>query len=189
MAEVETIGSVNLAGGAQFVVVRHDLLAEPVDAIVNAANGGLAHGGGVAAAIARAAGPALEDECERIIASQGRIATGDAVVTTAGNLPYKGVIHVVGPRQGDGDEEAKIAAAIGRALALAAERGWASLSFPAVSAGIFGVPPKTCARGYLRAVKDFFGARPDASLRTVRLVLTDEKLIELFRALLARREA
>ena len=74
-----------------------DLLAEPTEAIVNAANGHLAHGGGVAAAIARAAGPALEDEGGRIVAARGPLAVGEAVVTTAGRLPFKGVIHSVGP--------------------------------------------------------------------------------------------
>jgi O-acetyl-ADP-ribose deacetylase (regulator of RNase III) len=78
--------------------VRGNLLEEPVDAIVNAANGHLAHGGGVAGVIARAAGPALVEESERIVKRQGPLPTGAAVVTTAGRLPFKGVIHAVGPR-------------------------------------------------------------------------------------------
>lgn len=184
MAEGETIGSLKFAGGAGFTVVKHDLLREPVDCIVNAANGMLAHGGGVAAAIARAAGPALDEECRRIVAERGPLEVGEAVATTAGKLPHKGVIHVVGPRQGDGDEQARIATALESAFELAARRGWRSLAFPAVSAGIFGVPPEVCAQGYLHAVKRFYAARPDSPLRAIRLVLTDARLAELLRGLL-----
>jgi O-acetyl-ADP-ribose deacetylase len=122
--------------------VRGNLLEEPVDAIVNAANGRLAHGGGVAAVIARAAGPELQAESDRLVRAHGAFATGSAVVTTAGRLPFKGVIHAVGPRHGEGDEERKLERALRAAFGCAAERGWESLSFPAVSSGIFAVPPR-----------------------------------------------
>jgi O-acetyl-ADP-ribose deacetylase (regulator of RNase III) len=94
--------------GASFAVVVYDLLYEPVDCIVNPANGGLSHGGGVAAAIVKAAGPQLEDECDAIVREKGRIPVGEAVLTSAGKLPFRGVIHSVGPRMGDGNEEQKI---------------------------------------------------------------------------------
>ena len=119
-------------GGRAFEVVTGDLLKEPVDAIVNAANGHLAHGGGVAAAIARAAGPALEEEGDRIVAGRGEVPVGEAVVTTAGRLPFKGVIHAVGPHQGQGREEERLEQALQAAFLRAHERGWASVSFPAV---------------------------------------------------------
>ncbi len=133
-------------GGRAFEVVVGDLLSEPVDAIVNAANGHLAHGGGVAAAIARAAGPALEEEGDRLVADCGPIDVGEAVVTTAGRLPFKGVIHAVGPHMGVGQEEDRLVQALGAAFRRAHERGWASVSFPAVSSGIFAVPLEVCAR-------------------------------------------
>jgi O-acetyl-ADP-ribose deacetylase len=152
-------------------VVRGDLLAEPVDAIVNAANGQLAHGGGVAAIIARAAGPALQEECERLIAARGPLPTGSAVVTTAGRLPFKGVIHAVGPRQGEGDEEKKLVKALMESWERARESGWESVSFPAVSSGIFAVPLRVCARAYLKAAR----ATP---LRKVRLCLRDQPVID-----------
>jgi O-acetyl-ADP-ribose deacetylase (regulator of RNase III) len=152
-------------------VVRGDLLHEPVDAIVNAANGHLAHGGGVAGVISRAAGPALQQESDRIVASRGPFPTGAAVLTTAGKLPFKGVIHAVGPRYGEGDEEQKLIQALTAAFALAAEKGWTSVSFPAVSSGIFAVPLEICARAYLAAAK----ASP---LRTVRLCLRDQPVID-----------
>jgi putative ATPase len=158
-------------------VVRGDLLKEPVDAIVNAANGHLAHGGGVAGIIARAAGPALQAESDRIIARRGRLPAGSAVVTTAGRLPFKGVIHAVGPRYGEGEEEQKLFMALTEAWERARENGWGSVAFPAVSSGIFAVPLDVCARAYLRAAR----ACPLGSLR---LCLRDQPVIDAVYTLL-----
>jgi len=152
-------------------VVRGDLLKEPVEAIVNAANGHLAHGGGVAGIISRAAGPALQAESDALVAARGPFATGSAVVTTAGALPFKGVIHAVGPRYGEGDEEEKLFRALTAVWNRAREKGWESVSFPAVSSGIFAVPLDICARAYLRAAR----ASP---LRNVRLCLRDQPVID-----------
>lgn len=183
----EEVAREELAGGRVFEVVVGDLLREPVDAIVNAANGQLAHGGGVAAAIARAAGPALQAEGDRIVAEQGAVPTGGAVVTTAGRLPFKGVVHAVGPRLGEGDEEGKLVRALRSAFERAGERGFASLSFPAVSSGIFAVPLETCARAYVRAVREHVAERPDSSLRRLRLCLVPGPLVRLVRAALEDR--
>jgi putative ATPase len=169
-------------GGRVFEVVAGNLLEEPVDAIVNAANGHLAHGGGVAAAIARAAGPALVEEGDRIVAGGGPIEVGEAVVTTAGRLPFKGVVHAVGPHLGLGQEEDRLVEALGAAFRRAHERGWESVSFPAVSSGIFAVPLEVCARAYVRAVRGFFAAHPDTSLRRVRLCLFPGPLADLVKA-------
>lgn len=152
-------------------MVRGNLLEEPVDAIVNAANGHLAHGGGVAGVISRAAGPALQAESDRLVAERGPFSTGSAVVTGAGKLPFKGVIHAVGPRYGEGDEEAKLTKALAAAFQCAREHGWQRVSFPAVSAGIFSVPPDICARAYLKAART-------AGLRNVRLCLRDQPVID-----------
>jgi O-acetyl-ADP-ribose deacetylase (regulator of RNase III) len=152
-------------------VVRGNLLEEPVDAIVNAANGHLAHGGGVAGIIARAAGPALQAESDALVLKSGVLPAGSAVVTTAGKLPFKGVIHAVGPRQGEGDEEAKLVRALESAFERARERGWSSVSFPAVSSGIFAVPLEVCARAYVKAMR----ASP---LSKVRLCLRDQPVID-----------
>ena len=152
-------------------MVRGDLLEEPVEAIVNAANGALSHGGGVAGIISRAAGPALQAESDAQVRTHGFFPTGSAVATTAGKLPFKGVIHAVGPRFGEGDEEAKLFQALSSAFSVALEKGWRDVSFPAVSAGIFAVPLETCARAYLKAGR----ASP---LRKVRLCLRDEPIIE-----------
>ena len=152
-------------------MVRGNLLEEPVDAIVNAANGHLAHGGGVAAIISRAAGPELQTESDALIRRTGVLPTGSAVVTTAGRLPFKGVIHAVGPRLGEGDEETKLVSALRNAFERARERGWSSVSFPAVSSGIFAVPLEICARAYVTAMR----ASP---LSKVRLCLRDQPVID-----------
>ena len=138
---------------------------------MNAANGHLAHGGGIAAIISRAAGPALQDESDRIVREHGPFPTGSAVVTTAGKLRFKGVIHAVGPRWGEGQEEANLVKALSAAFARAEERSWTSVSFPAVSAGIFAVPLEICSRAYLAAVRT-------TSLSKVRLCLRDQPVID-----------
>jgi O-acetyl-ADP-ribose deacetylase (regulator of RNase III) len=158
-------------GGGTFAVVLGNLLEERVDGIVNAANSHLAHGGGVAGAISAAAGAALDDEGERIVRARGPIPAGSAVLTTAGRLPFRGVIHAVGPRLGEGDEAERLASALRAAFGIAHDEGWSSLSFPAVSSGIFAVPADVCARAYLRAVDRFFAEHPGTPLKTIRLVL------------------
>ena len=172
------------SGEHVFEVVIGDLLAESVDAICNAANSGLSHGGGVAAEISEAAGPALDRECNEIVRTKGRVPVGGAVVTTAGRMSFKGVIHVVGPRFGDGDEETKLAQALKSAFAAAEERGWKSVSFPAVSSGIFSVPLPMCARGYVRAVREYFAEHPGSVVNKVRLVLFKGPMVDTVRAAL-----
>ena len=152
-------------------MVRGNLLEEPVDAIVNAANGRLAHGGGVAAIILRAAGPALQEESDRLADRRGPFPSGTAVVTTAGKLPFKGVIHAVGPRFGEGDEERKLLNALLACWRCAADKGWATVSFPAVSSGILAVPLDICARAYVAAARQ-------ARLSKVRLCLRDQPVID-----------
>ena len=162
---------VSLPSGCHFQVIQGDLLEEPVEAIVNAANGHLAHGGGIAAIISRAAGPALQEESDRIVRERGPFAAGAAVVTTAGTLPFKGVIHAVGPRWGEGEEEAKLVRALTAAFECARVRDWTSVSFPAVSSGIFAVPLEICARAYLAASRT-------TGLSKVRLCLRYQPVID-----------
>jgi putative ATPase len=180
----EVVVQKKLSGDKTFEVVLGNLLEEPVDAIVNAANGHLAHGGGVAAAIARAAGSALTDEGDRLVREKGEIPVGEAVVTTAGELPFKGVIHAVGPHQGVGREEERLEAALRAAFLRAHEKGWASVSFPAVSSGIFAVPLDVCSRAYIAAVEGFWGEHPDSSVTSLRLCLFRGPLVDLMKGLL-----
>jgi len=178
------VGSLAFPDGKIFEVSIHDILLEDTDCIVNAANGGLSHGGGVAAAISKAAGRKLDEEGYRIVAERGPIQVGEAVVTTAGDLPFKGVIHAVGPQFGEGDEENKIERALRSAFSRAHERKWGSLSFPGISSGIFAVPHQICARAYFKAVRTFWSDYPDSPLSLIRLVLFEGPLLEEIRRLL-----
>ena len=178
------IGALRLANGALFEAAIYDLLFESTDVIVNAANGGLFHGGGVAAAIAAAAGPALVDEGDALVRTKGRVPTGSAVLTGAGKLPFRGVIHAVGPRLGDGDEGRKLISALHAAFAIADDNGFRSVSFPALSSGIFAVPADVCARAYVDAVKSYCVPARNSALTLVRLCLYDGPLVqEVTRAL------
>lgn len=165
--------------GRAFHLVIGNLLEEPVEAIVNAANRHLAHGGGVAAAIAGAAGPDLVAEGDRKIREGGLVPTGEAVVTTAGRLPHRGVIHAVGPRQGEGDEETKLVQVISNSLLRAHEHGWESVSLPAISSGIFRVPLEVCARAYVTGVDRFFAEQPTTGVRVVRLCVFEGPIVAL----------
>jgi O-acetyl-ADP-ribose deacetylase len=181
----QSIARMRFAGaGAErvFEAVIGDLLGESVDAICNAANGGLSHGGGVAAEISQAAGRALDQACDEIVRTRGRVPAGGVAVTTAGRLPFKGVIHVVGPRLGDGHEEGKLVQALKAAFAAADERGWTSVSFPAISSGIFAVPVPVCARAYVRAAREFFAEHPDSCVTTLRLTLFMGPMVDAVRA-------
>lgn len=167
----DLLAVLDLPGNRTFQVVRGDLLAQDVDAIINAANGHLAHGGGVAAAIERAAGPQLTADGNRLVRERGPVPTGEAVVTVAGRLPFKGVIHAVGPHLGVGNEEELLEMALKASFREAASRNWSSVAFPAVSSGIFAVPLDVCARAYVAATAGFAREHPETSLRTFRLCL------------------
>lgn len=131
-------------------IVQGDITTMAVDAIVNAANSQLRHGGGVAAAISRAGGPVVQRESDEI----GHVPVGGAASTSAGDLPAKWVIHAVGPRMGEGDEPAKLRSAIRSALEIADDLGASSIAFPAISTGIFGYPAEQAAPEMLAEALD-----------------------------------
>jgi O-acetyl-ADP-ribose deacetylase (regulator of RNase III) len=152
--------------GCRVSLVRGDITKLAVDGIVNAANMHLAGGGGVDGAIHRAGGPAIGRECAEIIGRIGRLPTGEAAATTAGDLQAKRVIHAVGPRYRTGDAEAPrlLASAYRRSLEIAVEEGLRSVAFPSISTGIYGYPIREAARVALSAVRDFLmerGAPPE----------------------------
>jgi O-acetyl-ADP-ribose deacetylase (regulator of RNase III) len=168
-----------LSGNRRLILSIGNLLEVRVDDMVNAANGHVAHGGGVAAAISRAAGPELDRESREYVRAHGPVPTGSAAVTTAGRLPFQGVIHAVGPSMGCGDEEAKLTSAVSESLRLAHERGWTSLALPAISSGIFRVPLDVCARSYIRGILQHFQQHPDSTLKEVRIALFAGELVGL----------
>lgn len=132
-------------------LVEGDITEQETDAIVNAANAALQLGGGVAGAIRKKGGPAIQEECDRI----GGSFVGGAAITTGGNLKAKYVIHAVGPRMGEGDEDAKLANATLNSLKLADEKKLSSITFPAISTGIFGYPLERCAPLMLRVTGEY----------------------------------
>jgi len=136
---------------------RGDITRIEVDAIVNAANSSLMGGGGVDGAIQRAGGPAVLEDCRKIIAKQGSCKPGEAVITTGGNLPAKFVIHTVGPvwNNGKTNEVHQLAGCYRNSLTLAVENKINSIAFPNISTGIYGYPKKEAASIALQTVTDF----------------------------------
>jgi O-acetyl-ADP-ribose deacetylase (regulator of RNase III) len=162
------------------LLVRGDITAENADAIVNAANSRLQHGGGIAGAIVRRGGYAIQEESDAWVRAHGAVTHASPAVTGAGSLPCKAVIHAVGPVWGAGDEDGKLRAAVLGALALADARGWASIAIPAISTGIFGFPKARAAGVIFQAIEEFAAAHPAASLREIRVTILDEPTLSVF---------
>ena len=163
-------------------VIEGDITEQDVDALVNAANEMLAHGGGVAGAIARKGGPELTSESMRWVEKHGRVATGSAAITGGGNLKARYVIHAVGPVWGGGSqgEERLLTSAVRSALGLADEHGLASIALPAISTGIFGYPIERAVPTILGAILGFLDEHPGSSLRDVRVCDMNAAAVRLF---------
>jgi O-acetyl-ADP-ribose deacetylase (regulator of RNase III) len=159
-----------MVDGTRLSLVQGDITAQRVDAIVNAANDRLIGGGGVDGAIRRAGGPAIEEQCAVIRAQQGGCPTGSAVITTAGRLQAKYVIHAVGPiwHGGSRGEPDLLSSAYRASLALAAGHGVRTIAFPSISTGVYGYPVELAARVAIRTVLE--GARR-RSFEEIRFVL------------------
>ena len=155
-------------------LVKGDITELEVDAIVNAANSRLKMGGGVAGAILRKGGWSIQEECDRI----GYCPVGGAVITGAGKLKAKYVIHAVGPRMGEGDEDRKLRNATLNSLKLAEKHGIKSIAFPAISTGIFGFPKDRCAKIMLRTAVDYLKA--GSSIERVVFCLYDDETYQIF---------
>ena len=159
-----------------------DITREDADAIVNAANSGLMGGGGVDGAIHRAGGPEILAACREIRATRypNGLPVGEAVITTAGDLPARYVIHTVGPVYGrhGGDEPRLLAACYASSLALAALHGVETIAFPAISTGVYGYPKDEAARVARTAVDEALGRHP--GIREVRLVFFDPESLAIF---------
>lgn len=170
----------SFGSGQRLQIVQGDLTQERVDAIVNAANEYLQHGGGVAAAIVRRGGGQIQMESDAWVREHGPVQHGSPAFTRAGNLPCRYVIHAVGPVWGEGDEEVKLAAAVNGSLGLADRLKLVSIAFPAISTGIFGFPKEIAARVIISSIEDYFNLNPDSGLREIRLTLFDQPTIEAF---------
>lgn len=171
-----------LFGDRELVIKVADLLTVPVDVIVNPANGGLSHGGGVAAQITQQGGESIQTESDLFIKEHGELESGMVAPTTAGDLPYDAVIHAVGPKMGEGDEQVKIQHAVARSLKLCDMHDWKSIAFPAISAGIFGVPIEISARAFFCAITSYWDARMDISPEKVIICLTEKNFLPFLNA-------
>lgn len=165
-----------MVNGKKIKLIQGDLTELDVDAIVNAANAQLVLGGGVAGAIRSKGGPSIQEECNRI----GGTTVGQAVITGAGRLKARHVIHAVGPRYGEGDEDEKLRQATLNSLKRASENMLRSIAFPAVSTGIFGFPKDRCAEIMLNAAGHFL-ENETTSVQEVILCLWSTEDLDIFR--------
>jgi O-acetyl-ADP-ribose deacetylase (regulator of RNase III) len=164
----------------QLELVQGDITEMEVDAIVNPANEQLQLGAGVAGAIRQKGGVSIQEECNRI----GSTPVGTAVMTGAGNLKARQVIHAVGPRMGEGDEDRKLASAVRAALALSDRRGLKSIALPALSTGVFGFPMERAARIMLTEIHRYL--QGGTKLERVVVVLWDDEAFEIWKRELRR---
>jgi O-acetyl-ADP-ribose deacetylase (regulator of RNase III) len=166
--------------GTQLELLEGDITELDVEAIVNPANEDLQLGGGISGVIRTKGGPAVQEECDRI----GHTPVGTAVMTGAGDLAVRQIIHAVGPRMGEGDEDRKLAAAVRSSLALADRNGLKSMAIPAISTGIFGFPIDRCARILLTEVHRYL--QGGTKLERVVVCLFGEEAFNVFRRELRR---
>jgi len=155
-------------------LIEGDITETDTEAIVNAANAQLVLGGGVAGAIRRKGGPSIQEQCNEI----GGTFVGGAVITEAGDLKAKYVIHAVGPRMGEGNEDEKLKNATLNSLKLADEKGIKSLTFPAISTGIFGYPAQRCAEIMLGTVSEYLKGK--TNIEKVCFCLFDKSSYDVF---------
>jgi O-acetyl-ADP-ribose deacetylase (regulator of RNase III) len=164
----------------QLELVEGDITGIEVEAIVNPANERLQLGAGVAGAIRDKGGPSIQEECDRI----GGTPVGTAVMTGAGHLSARRIIHAVGPVFGEGDEDKKLASAVRAALALADRRGLRSIAMPAISTGVFGFPMERAARVMLVEIQRYL--QGGTKLERVVVCLRGEEAFKVFRRELRR---
>lgn len=163
-------------GNKIITLVKGDITERDVDAIVNAANSYLQHGGGVAGAIVRKGGQIIQDESDKI----GYVPVGSAAITSGGKLKARYVIHAVGPRMGEGDEDNKLKSAVRSVLTIASERGFRTISMPAISSGIFGFPKDKCAKILVNESVNFLRENPDSTLKMVEFCVYDDNTAKFF---------
>ncbi|HWR70258.1 MAG TPA: O-acetyl-ADP-ribose deacetylase [Dehalococcoidia bacterium] len=165
---------------SKLTLIQGDITRQATDAIVNAANSSLMGGGGVDGAIHRAGGPAILEECKKIVARQGRLPTGKAVITTGGDLKARHVIHTVGPiwHGGDRGEADLLASAYKESLTLAVTSGLKTVSFPSISTGAYGYPVDSAAEVALQTVVKFLEKK--TPLQEVVFVLFDNRTCEVY---------
>ena len=166
--------------GQVFQIVQGDITQEQVDAIVNAANSRLQHGGGVAGVILRKGGQQIQRESNAWVREHGPVSHAEPAYTSAGHLPCTYIIHAVGPVWGAGDEDQKLSAAVRGSLVVADQLGLESISLPAISTGIFGFPKERAARIIFETINRYYLNHSDSSVMQARLTLYDQAMVDVF---------
>lgn len=176
----KTLQTYIFPSGQTLEIVQGDITQEQVDAIVNAANEQLMHGGGVAAIISRRGGHIVDEQSRAWVKQHGPVPHDWPAYTSGGNLPARYIIHAVGPVWGSGDEDSKLYAAIHGSLQRADELNLTSIAFPAISTGIFGFPKDRAAGIIFSAIEKYFLENSLSGLKTVKLVLYDQPTVDVF---------
>lgn len=161
-------------------IVQGDITTENVDAIVNAANEHLQHGGGVAWAISKRGGPSIQKESDEWIRAHGTVDHARPAWTSGGRLPARYVIHAVGPVWGEGDEDVKLTEAVAGSLRVADELELNSIAMPAISTGIFGFPKDRALGLMFSTIETYFKHNPASGIQLVRIVLYDNPTVKTF---------
>lgn len=169
-----------LPTGHRIQLVQGDITQQKVDAIVNAANANLQHGGGVARVIVRQGGPAIQSESNAWVLEHGPVHHEEPAYTTAGRLPCRYVIHAVGPVWGEGDEDAKLTSAVSGSIRLADRLELTSIALPAISTGIFGFPKDRAAGLIFTAILNYFEINISSDLNLVSVILYDQPTVSAF---------
>ena len=170
-----------LSANQTLQIVQGDITIEAVDAIVNAANEDLQHGGGVAWAISQKGGPTIQQESDDWIRKNGLISHTHPAWTSGGILPAKYIIHAVGPVwRNAGDEDLKLSDAVTGSLRVADQLKCSSISMPAISTGIFGFPKDRAARIIFRSIDEYFAKAQGSTIQQIRIILFDTATLEVF---------
>jgi O-acetyl-ADP-ribose deacetylase (regulator of RNase III) len=169
-----------LPTGQTLQIVQGDITTEEVDAIVNAANEDLQHGGGVAWAISKRGGPTIQQKSDEWVRIHGKVSHTHPAWTSGGLLSAKIVIHAVGPVWGEGNEDSKLSDAVTGSLRLADELGVVSIAFPAISTGIFGFPKERAAKIIFEAIETYFREHTSSGISIIKLVLFDQSIADVF---------
>ena len=172
----QLIDEIRISNDKVIRLIKGDITEQNVDVVVNPANSFLKHGGGVAGAIVRKGGNIIQIESDRI----GFVHVGSSVITTSGKLPCTAIIHTVGPKMGEGNEDFKLSKSIHSSLSLASEKGYTSISIPAISSGIFGFPKDRCADILLiESIK--FLTNNNTTLQLIEFCIIDDDTIFHFK--------
>lgn len=162
-----------LFGDWELLLRAQDLLTVSTDVIVNPSNSQLTFPGGLSVKLLMQAGEQVKAECEQVIQEYGQIDSGMAIFTSAGKLPYQAVIHAVGPKMGEGNEQFKLEQAVSRSLKICEVNDWSSIAFPLVGAGNSKIPIELCAQAFFRAITHFWDARRESVLENILICTTD----------------